>query len=62
MTPHPDRPGPISTGIDIVIVAIVLIGFGVILWCAVQAAVLGVRAVAGMVRPRRWPRNQGRRR
>ena len=60
MTPHPDRPGPVSTGIDLVIVVIVLGGLGVILWCAVQAAVLGVRVIAGMVRPRRWPRKGGR--
>ena len=52
MTPHPDHPGPISTGIDIAIVAIVLGCGGVLGWSAYQVLARSAKAAARLVRRR----------
>ena len=59
MTPHPERPGPISTVIDIALVVVILGCGGILLWSAIRVAVFAIRAVARWRRPRRWPRNGG---
>ena len=52
MSPHPDHPGPISTAIDIAIVALVLGCGGVLGWSAYQGLARSVRAVARLLRRR----------
>ena len=57
MSPHPDHPGPVSTGIDIAIVVVVLGCGGVLGWSAYQGIARGVRAAHRWRRRRRaWLR------
>ena len=52
MSPHPDHPGPISTGIDIAIVAFALGCGGILGWSAYQVLARSVRAAARLLRGR----------
>jgi hypothetical protein len=53
MTPPSDRPGIISTGIDVILVAVILACAGVLLFSAFQVVAGGVRAVTRWRRRRR---------
>jgi hypothetical protein len=60
MTPPSDRPGMVSTAIDIGLVAVILACAGVLLFSAFQVVSGGVRAVTRWRRRRRaWLRGNG---